>query len=700
MTSHPDTPSPTSDRPSDAASAKRLSANRLGESTSPYLHQHQANPVHWQVWDPETLAAAQAFDRPILLSIGYAACHWCHVMAHESFENEAIADLMNEHFVNIKVDREERPDVDAIYQSALALLGQQGGWPLTMFLTPKGEPFWGGTYFPPAERWGRPGFPDVLKTVSQIYRTERGKVASNVTAIKDALASMSKPKPGGTISMELTDRIARHLLQEVDQRHGGIGGAPKFPQEPSFELLWRGWKRTADTDMRDAVLLTLTRMAQGGIYDHLGGGFARYSVDAEWLVPHFEKMLYDNAQLVEQYALIWQETRSPLYEARIRETIAWALREMRAEAGPSGHRGFASSLDADSEHEEGKFYVWSEAEIDAALGQDAALFKRIYDVHPEGNWEHKTILNRTAHPDLMDEFGEGALAKARTRLLALRAGRVRPGFDDKALADWNGLMIAALAFAAQVFDEPEWLATAREAFAFVTKDMTKDGRLRHSYRAGRLQHPATLDDYANNARAALRLHEATGDPAYLAQVEAWVEVLDRHYWDKNGGGYFFAADDTTDLVHRPRNAHDNAVPSGNGTMVAVLAKLHYLTGKPAYRDRAQAIVGAFAGEIERNFFPLATLLNANDLLQNAVQVVLVGDPAAPAMQAMRRAVFGVSLPNLVLQSVASGAALPPEHPAAGKTVAAGRVAAFVCRGQTCSLPFTEPERLQAALALG
>ena len=432
MTSHPDTPSQISDRPSDAASAKRLSANRLGESTSPYLHQHRTNPVHWQVWDPETLATAQALDRPILLSIGYAACHWCHVMAHESFENEAVADLMNEHFVNIKVDREERPDVDAIYQSALALLGQQGGWPLTMFLTPKGEPFWGGTYFPPAERWGRPGFPDVLKTISQIYRTERGKVASNVTAIKDALASMSKPKPGGTISMELTDRIARHLLQEVDQRHGGIGGAPKFPQEPSFELLWRGWKRTADPDMRDAVLLTLTRMAQGGIYDHLGGGFARYSVDAEWLVPHFEKMLYDNAQLVEQYALIWQETRSPLYEARIRETVSWALREMRAGPGPSGHRGFASSLDADSEHEEGKFYVWSEAEIDAALGRDAALFKRIYDVHPEGNWEHKTILNRTAHPDLMDEFGEGALAKARTKLLALRAGRVRPGFDDKA----------------------------------------------------------------------------------------------------------------------------------------------------------------------------------------------------------------------------------------------------------------------------
>ncbi|QEX25108.1 thioredoxin domain-containing protein [Hypericibacter adhaerens] len=700
MTSAPDLPPSPASPEVEADGIARLAANQLGLSTSPYLHQHQANPVHWQVWDPATLAAARALDRPILLSVGYAACHWCHVMAHESFENEATAALMNELFVNIKVDREERPDVDQIYQAALALLGQQGGWPLTMFLTPQGEPFWGGTYFPPAERWGRPGFPDVLKTIAGIYRGDRGKVANNVTALRDALASMSEPRPGGAISMALIDRIAEHLLQQVDEEHGGIGGAPKFPQEPSFELLWRGWKRTGETGMRDAVLLTLTHMAQGGIYDHLGGGFARYSVDAEWLVPHFEKMLYDNAQLVEQYALIWQETKSPLYEARVRETVGWALREMRAEGGPSGNRGFASSLDADSEHEEGKFYVWTEAEIDAALGADAVLFKRIYDVRPEGNWEHKTILNRSAHPDLMDEFAEGALQKARARLFQIRENRVRPGFDDKALADWNGLMIAALAFAAEVFDEPAWLEAACEAFAFVTKDMTREGRLRHSYRGGRLQHPATLDDYANNARAALRLHEATGDPAYLTQAETWVETLDRHYWDKNGGGYFFAADDTTDLVHRPRNANDNAVPSGNGTMVAVLARLHYLTGKPAYRDRAEALVGAFAGEIERNFFPLATLLNANDLLQNALQVVLVGDPASPLMGAMRRAVFDVSLPNLVLQSVATGTALPEGHPAAGKTVAAGSVAAFVCRGQTCSLPFTEPERLKAALALG
>jgi hypothetical protein len=675
-------------------------ANRLGETTSPYLLQHKDNPVHWQPWGGEALALAKALDRPILLSVGYAACHWCHVMARESFENEAVAALMNELFVNIKVDREERPDIDAIYQSALALLGQPGGWPLTMFLTPEGEPFWGGTYFPPAERWGRPGFPDVLKGIAQIYAREKDKVANNVAAIKEALGKLSSPRAGGAISMALTDRIAQHLLQEVDQRHGGIGGAPKFPQEAIFELLWRSWKRAGDSRMRDAVLLTLTRMAQGGIYDHLGGGFARYSVDAEWLVPHFEKMLYDNALLIEQYALVWQETKSPLFEARVRETVAWALREMRAEAGLSGDRAFASSLDADSEHEEGKFYVWTEAEIDAVLGEDAALFKKIYDVRPEGNWEHKTILNRSAHPDRLDDATEARLAAARAKLLAARECRVRPGFDDKALADWNGLMISGLAFAGQVFEEPSWIAAAAEAFRFVAADMSENGRLKHSYRAGRLQHPATLDDYANNARAALVLFEATADPVYLAQAERWVEILDRHYWDREAGGYFFTADDTADLVHRTKNAQDHATPSGNGTMVAVLARLHYLTGRPAYRDRAEAVVGAFAGEIERNFFPLATLLNANELLQNAVQVVLVGDPASAEIKAMRRALRDRSLPNLVLQVVASGADLPRGHPAAGKSAGAGSAAAFVCRGQTCSLPLTDAKALAAALQFG
>ncbi len=675
-------------------------SNRLGEETSPYLLQHKTNPVHWRAWGEAALAEAQSLDRPILLSVGYAACHWCHVMAHESFENPEIASLMNELFVNIKVDREERPDIDSIYQSALALLGQQGGWPLTMFLTPKGEPFWGGTYFPPAERWGRPGFPQVLETIAGIYRDEPDKVTKNVAALKGALAAMAQPKPAGEISLEITDRIADRLLQELDQRHGGIGGAPKFPQSAILELFWRGWKRTGKQPLRDAVLLTLARMAQGGIYDHLGGGFARYAVDAEWLVPHFEKMLYDNALLLEIYTLVWQETKEPLFEARIRETVAWVLAEMRAAPGPSGHRGFAASLDADSEHEEGKFYVWNEAEIDALLGPDAAFFKQRYDVRPEGNWEQKTILNRSAAPRLGSAEEEAKLASLRGKLLKARAKRIRPGWDDKALADWNGLMIAALAGAAMAFGEKSWLDAAADAFAFVAADMTENGRLRHSFRDGRLKHPATLDDYANNAKAALALFAATSEPGYLAQAERWVAILDRHYWDGAGGGYFFTADDTADLIHRTKHAQDNAVPPGNATMVGALTRLYLLTGKDAYRERAEALVAAFAGELERNFFPLASLLSQNELMQGALQVVLVGDPASPDLAALRQVLADRSLPNLVLQQIRPGATLPPGHPAAGKAAVDGKATAFVCRGQTCSLPITDAAGLGRALQFG
>ncbi|HLB80025.1 MAG TPA: thioredoxin domain-containing protein [Dongiaceae bacterium] len=677
-----------------------MNRNRLDRETSPYLLQHQANPVHWQAWDAAALELARRTDRPILLSVGYAACHWCHVMAHESFEDAETAALMNELFVNIKVEREERPDLDAIYQTALAFLGQQGGWPLTMFLTPAGEPFWGGTYFPPNAAYGRPGFRDVLAGIAEVYRREPDKVTKNVAALRDALAGLSRPRGGGAIGREVQDRVAARLLLEVDTARGGIGGAPKFPQAPIFELLWRAWKRTGDARCRDAAAITLTRMCQGGIYDHLGGGFARYSVDAEWLAPHFEKMLYDNAQLVDLLTLVWQETRDPLYAARVRETVGWVLREMRAAPGRGGTRGFASSLDADSEGEEGKFYVWSDSEIDALLGADAVPFKAAYDVTRGGNWEGHNILNRSAAPLLADADDEARLAAGRAVLLAARGRRVRPGWDDKVLADWNGLMIAALARAAQAFDEPAWLAAATEAFDFLRGELSDGDRLRHSWRQGRAQHPASLDDYANACRAALALHEATGDPAYVTAAQAWTAVLDRHYWDAGGGGYFFTADDTPDVIHRTKTAADNATPSGNGTMVGVLARLYYLTGDDAWRRRAEAVVAAFSGEIERHFFPLATLLNNAELLQTAVQIVVVGPRGAADTSALLRAALARSLPNRVLAVVAPGDGLPPTHPAAGKPQVNGRATAYVCHGPVCSLPITEPDGLAQALARG
>ncbi|HZP08922.1 thioredoxin domain-containing protein, partial [Methyloceanibacter sp.] len=526
---------------------ERVEGNRLGEETSPYLLQHKDNPVHWRPWGEEALAEARASGKPILLSVGYAACHWCHVMAHESFEDEATAAVMNDLFVNIKVDREERPDVDAIYMGALHELGEQRGWPLTMFLTSDAEPFWGGTYFPKEQRFGRPAFVSVLKEVARVYREEPDKVRQNAEVLKDRL------KPGHTVSAsappseEALADLARRILQAIDPVNGGIRGAPKFPQAQLFGFLWRAGLRYGLANPLEAVNLTLTHIAQGGIYDHLGGGFARYSVDERWLVPHFEKMLYDNAQLIELMTESWREQKSKLFAERIEETVGWLLREMVVPGG-----GFAASLDADSEGEEGKFYVWSAAEIAETLdADDAGLFGEIYDVTPSGNWEGHNILNRLGSTELRDEATEAKLASIRKRLLARRDGRVRPGFDDKVLADWNGLMIAALAEAAAAFDRPHWLEAAEAAFDFICTRMISDGRLRHAYRANEAKAPATANDYANMIRAALKLANVTGKRDYVARARQWTDILDTHYWADDIGGYYFVADDTSDLIVRP-----------------------------------------------------------------------------------------------------------------------------------------------------
>ncbi|WP_299615113.1 thioredoxin domain-containing protein [Pelagibius sp.] len=675
-------------------------SNRLGAETSPYLLQHRDNPVAWQPWGEEAFDRARETGKPVLLSVGYAACHWCHVMAHECFESPEIAGLMNQLFVNIKVDREERPDVDSIYQAALALLGEQGGWPLTMFLTPEGEPFWGGTYFPPSPRYGRPGLPQVLHGIAEIYANDRARVTKNTTALKDALASLSQNQPGEAITLPMIDQVANRLVREFDMRHGGIAGAPKFPQPAIMKLLWRAWKRGGPLSLREACALTMTKMSQGGIYDHLGGGYARYSVDAVWLAPHFEKMLYDNAQLLDLLGWLWQDTKDPLYEQRIRETVAWTLREMIADldgSGTSPSGAFAATLDADSEGEEGKFYVWSEEEIDSLLGDEAQLFKAHYDVSARGNWEGKTILNRTARPELADADTERRLADARARLFAERSKRIWPGWDDKVLADWNGLMIAALAELGPLFAEPDWLAAAETAFAFVCREMVRDGRLHHSWRHGRLKHPATLDDYANMTVAALALFEATGSRAYLDQAETWIDALDRHYWDADQGGYFLTAADTKGLIVRTKTPHDNAVPSGNGMALTALAKLFYLTGKEAYRSRAEALITAFSGEITRNFFPLATLLNGAEILISAVQIVIIGTRGEPETDALVAATRGLCLPNRILQVIAPDEALPESHPAHGKTQSEARTTAYVCHGPTCSLPITDPAGLVTAL---
>ncbi len=669
--------------------------NRLAEETSPYLLQHADNPVHWHPWGPEALARAKAENRPILLSIGYAACHWCHVMAHESFENDAIADLMNRYFVNVKVDREERPDIDTIYMRALHMMGQQGGWPLTMFLTPDGEPFWGGTYFPPTGRWGRPGFTDVLEGLAKVWRETPEKAGEAAESMRDRIAGMARSEAGAHIPVGVNDEAAHRLAGQFDMVEGGLGTAPKFPNPSALELLWRAWLRNGDAAARDAVLLTLDKMSQGGIYDHLGGGYARYSTDARWLVPHFEKMLYDNAQILDLLVAAWKETGKPLYEARIRETVGWILREMIAEGG-----GFAATLDADSEGVEGKFYVWTEAEIDAALGPDAALFKTAYDVTPDGNWEGNAILHRNHGAGPFEAAHEERLARCRETLLALRAGRVRPGWDDKVLADWNGLAIGAMANAAAVFGEPEWLAAAETAYRFVVETMEEDGRLLHSHRGGRTKHAATLDDYAAMARAALVLHEVTGDPGCLARARGWADALDKHYWDADGGGYFLTADDAEALIVRTKSADDDATPSGNGLAAELLARLWLVTGETRYRDRAEAAIAAFSGQINRNFFPLATLMNASELLMQGAQIVIAGEPDADDTRALHAAAIRAPAVARVVTVVPPGTELPATHPAHGKGRVDGGAAAYVCVGQTCSLPATDADGLRAAMARG
>jgi uncharacterized protein YyaL (SSP411 family) len=668
--------------------------NELDRETSPYLLQHKDNPVHWLPWGSRAFELAAREDKPIALSVGYAACHWCHVMAHESFEDDETAALMNRNFVCVKVDREERPDVDRIYMDALHALGEQGGWPLTMFLAPDGTPFWGGTYFPPESRYGRPSFKHVLNEISRIWRDERHKVDANASALKETLHLDPSATSGPQLTPEVLDGAAATVFQAMDPVAGGLKGAPKFPQVAIFEFLRRMGLAYGDERYIAAVTTTAKNICQGGIYDHLAGGFARYTVDHRWLVPHFEKMLYDNAQLVTFLTRLWQINREKLFRTRIEETLEWLLSDMRA---PDG--AFASSYDADSEGEEGRYYVWSVSEINEILTEpDLALFTEVYDVSPGGNWEGHTIFNRLAHQDLLSEEDETRLAAARRRLLERRESRVAPGFDDKVLADWNGLMIAALAEAGLVFERQDWVAEAEAAMAAVLRLLWNGDVLHHSYRVGKTRNLATADGYANLIAAALALFEATGQPRRLEEAEELCGAFIRDYWDEGHGGFYFTSRRTEHLLVRQRHAHDDATPNANGTMMANFARLEVLTGNTDYRRRAEAIHDAFAGAIRKTPFAFASSLSAFFDLTDLVQAVLVGRPEETA--ALRRAFLGRPVPARLLIPVTDTEALPASHPAAAKAARSSGPALFICRGQNCSLPITDPGAVPQALGPG
>lgn len=670
-------------------------ANLLRRETSPYLLQHADNPVHWRAWGPAALAEAAEGDKPILLSIGYAACHWCHVMAHESFEDPDTAALMNALYVNIKVDREERPDIDHLYMSALHALGEQGGWPLTMFLTPDGSPFWGGTYFPPEPRWGRPSFRQVLQGAAAAYRAQDRLVTTNTGALRRFLQRSAAPASGDLPTPAHLDAVAQAYLQMNDPEHGGLQGAPKFPNPPIFRFLWQNAFRTANSAGQDMLHLMLQRMSQGGIYDHLGGGYARYSTDAVWLVPHFEKMLYDNAQLLELLAFAHAHRRDPLYAERADETVGWLIRDMTAER-IGGKSAFAASEDADSEGEEGKFYVWSESEVDALLGAEATAFKRAYDVTAAGNWEGRTILRRVTSRGSRED--EAVLARARGVLLRERDKRIRPARDDKVLADWNGLAIAALARASRVFARPEWLARASEAFEFIATQMgTPDGRVQHAFRLGRVTAGGLLDDQAAMARAAVALFEATAASGYLEQALRLVSAAETYFSDDVGGFYTTASDAADVPLARPRTAADNATPAGPGIMAEVYARLFHLTGDTTWRSRAEGVLRAFAADADR-IAGMPGMLAAADLLAEAASVVVAGDPAAPGTEALLDAALCAPDPAVIVLRAPIADALPAVHPAFGKGPVGDAPAAYVCRQNVCGLPITDAGALVANLA--
>jgi uncharacterized protein len=678
-----------------------MTANLLAHETSPYLLQHKDNPVHWRSWGPEALAEAQRSNRLILVSVGYAACHWCHVMAHESFEDPETAAVMNELYVCVKVDREERPDIDNWLQRVPIVMGKPGGWPLNAFLTPNGQPFWAGTYFPKEESFGRPSFKTVLRDIAQRYRESPDAVAPNVRQISDHLEQAWYQSRAGSFDMYKLDRVAIATAQNCDMFYGGIIGAPKFPNVPTIELLWRSYLRTGMPQFLSLVLCALDNMGRGGIYDHIGGGFARYSVDEHWLVPHFEKMLYDNAQLLDLMTLVWQDGRQPVLRSRIEETISWALREMRVEGA-----AFASSLDADSEGEEGKFYVWTEAEIDTVLaGTAVERFKQAYGVTRDGNFSHEgkptglNILHRVMNLPGWTEQEEPTFTAQKKRLLDEREKRVRPARDDKVLVDWNGLMIASLANAGAALDRSDWIDAARTAFDFICEKLGDGDRLFHSYRAGKRQYPAFADGYAFMTRAALALWEATSERRYLEHAITWTGTLDREFWDVVQGGYVYSKNPDVPEQVRTRTAFDSPTPSSNGVMIGVHAKLFYATVNQAYAERANTLIQAFAGDVGAHYIQMATYLNNFEFCTSCLEIIVYGPSSDVRTQNLVKAVRGRSLPNRLLMIVAPGENLPAGHPAEGKIMQEGQPTAYICGGMSCSPPITSAAILSQVLKL-
>jgi len=673
-------------------------ANHLAGETSPYLLQHAENPVDWWPWCEDALALARREGKPILLSIGYAACHWCHVMERESFEDDETAALMNEHFVCIKVDREERPDLDAIYMQATQAMTGHGGWPMTVFLTPEGEPFYAGTYFPPEDRHGMPSFQRVLRGVADAWANRQDSVTHTTSSMRELYAaSTERTRATGELGEQLFSRAMSTLVQRYDPRAGGFDGAPKFPPTMVLDFLLRQWARTGEAQALEMVTHTFRRMARGGIHDQVGGGFARYSVDGQWLVPHFEKMLYDNALLIRLGAHLWQATRDLEFRRVTEDTIGWVAREMTSPEG-----GFYSSLDADSEGHEGRFYVWDSSELSSLLGEDASLVKTYWGVTPEGNFEGRNVLYVPHDPEAVARAQEvtepelrTAVERATRILYDAREERMRPARDEKILASWNGLMLRALADAARALGDDELRALAVRSGEFLFTSMVQDGRVLRSFKNGEARIAGFLEDYAAVALGAVALYQLTFERIWLDRARALADSIMKLFWDENAQAFFDTASDAEALVTRPRDVTDNAIPSGSSLATELLLILGDLFDDREYAARARYLLETIAEPMARYPTAFGHALGAADLaVRGAVEVAIAGDPRDEVFGSLGGVVANQYVPSLVLAGgrgrAAKGIALLE-----GREV--DEPTAYLCRSYACERPTSDPAELAEQL---
>jgi uncharacterized protein YyaL (SSP411 family) len=672
--------------------------NALAGETSPYLLQHAHNPVNWYPWSEEALRRAREEDKPILLSIGYSACHWCHVMEHESFENESIARLMNEYFINIKVDREERPDLDTIYMTAVQMMSGHGGWPMTVFLTPDGVPFYGGTYFPPEDRHGMPGLPRLLLSVAGAYKEKKEAIHKEAATIVQEMQRINSIGAApGKLSSEILDSAIPPLMANYDSQHGGFGGAPKFPPSMSLSFLLRSYARTSKPELLQAVEHTLQKMACGGVYDQLGGGFHRYSVDQYWLVPHFEKMLYDNALLSRIYLDAYLVTKNDLYRRIAEETLDYVRREMTSPEG-----GFYSTQDADSEGHEGKFFVWTPREVASILGaKDADLFCRCFDITDQGNFEGKNILNLPRPVSVvarLNKISEDELHKillrGRRLLFEEREKRIKPGRDEKILTAWNGLMLRSFAEAAVALDRRDYRDAAARNAEFVLSKLQRDGRLLRSYKDGEAKFNAYLEDYSCMVDGLLSVYEATFNPRWITEARRLAELMVNKFWDPEARNFYFTSGDHEALIHRPKDFYDNATPSGNSVAAHALLRLAELTGEVRWQDYARSVLEAMATVMANHPAAFSNFLCALDFsLASPMEIAVVGIPDSEQTRKLLRVVTQRYQPNKVIAcGTDAHVGLLRNRPQTD-----GMATAYLCRNQTCSAPVTSAEDLERLL---